>query len=99
MGVAGALAVEFSIAAWSHAEGLDDAAPSLSPESSTTMNNISRRGTVLAFGALVGMPILFGAAGFTSGALAGAIVVGTRVILGEWDLPRGSPCGCTVMQA
>ncbi len=43
------------------------------------------RGTALAFGALVGMPILFGAAGFTAGALGGAVVVGARVLLGDQD--------------
>lgn len=45
----------------------------------TGLNN----GTVLAFGALVGMPVLLGAAGFVAGALGGAAVVGVRVVLGD----------------
>ncbi|MDX1420694.1 MAG: hypothetical protein R3181_12060 [Rubricoccaceae bacterium] len=38
-------------------------------------------GTALAFGALVGMPLLFGGAGFVTGAAVGAVVVSARVVL------------------
>ena len=40
-------------------------------------------GTALAFGALIGMPVLFGVAGFAAGAAAGGTVVVVRVVIGE----------------
>lgn len=40
-------------------------------------------GTLLAFGAIVGMPIVFGAFGFACGALIALVVEGVRVLLGQ----------------
>jgi hypothetical protein len=44
-------------------------------------------GTAMAFMALVGMPVLFGAAGFLSGALIPSAVLGVRAAVGPIKPP------------
>ncbi|MBZ0269249.1 hypothetical protein K8I85_13930 [bacterium] len=40
-------------------------------------------GTAMAFGALVGMPVLFGAAGLLAGATVGLVAAGVRAVRGR----------------
>jgi hypothetical protein len=47
-------------------------------------------GTAMAFMALVGMPVLFGTAGFLSGALVALAVQGVRAVVGLIKAPDDS---------